>query len=129
MLSKKLLHDVHTHIFNLGNHFCPSLFYHQELSACLYTGDMKIDVKSSPIILDFLKMSNERLLLFQIPHHGSPYNSSTNYLQSIPSDLFFWHDKDYSRINKNTSVVNNIQPPYRLILIDTALLLLCVIST
>ena len=70
-------------------------------------------------------MANEPLLLFQIPHHGSSRNSSAKYLQLLPSDLFFWHDKNYNRIYKNRTIVTNIRPLYRLILMDTDTFLFC----
>lgn len=128
MLSKKRVANVHpifyphSFTFSFIHHLsccCPS-----PLSACIYTGDMKFDVKSCPTILDFLSFAGERLLLFQIPHHGSNHNSSADYLKVLPSAFFFWHDKDYSRMKKNTSVVNNI-PPNRLLLIDTVACLFC----
>ena len=128
MLSKRLVQNVRINIFYPGincifqNFHYP--FFHN-WSACIYSGDMKFDVKTCPTILDFLKMSNEPLLLFQIPHHGSPHNSSSNYLQLLPSNLFFWHDKNFARLRKNTNVVNNIQPSCRLILIDTVFYFFC----
>lgn len=104
-----------------------SSFHHFSLqSACIYTGDMKFDVKSCPTILDFLTLAGEPLLLFQIPHHGSNHNSSADYLQVLPSELFFWHDRDYSRIDRNTIVANNSIQRDRLVLIDTISYLVCV---
>lgn len=126
MLSKKLSSNVETFLFTPFYEDKISLDFPTELSACIYTGDMKFDVKSCPTILDFLRIANEQLLLFQIPHHGSSHSISSCYLRTFPSELFFWHDKDYDRINKNTSVVKNI-PSGRLILIDTVLFLACVI--
>ena len=129
MLSKKRVAKVSSELF----YPCafPFPFIHHlpchcsgPLSACIYTGDMRFDVKSCPTILDFLRFAGEQLLLFQIPHHGSVRNSSADYLQVLPSELFFWHDKDYSRIHKNTSVMKNITP-YRLIFIDTVSYFVC----
>ena len=128
MLSKRLVQNVRVHNFYPWNNcFFSNSHYlsFQNRSACIYSGDMKFDVKTCPTILDFLKMSNEPLLLFQLPHHGSPHNCPSNYLQSMPSELFFWHDKDFSRLRKNTYVVNNIRPSCRLILIDTVSSFLC----
>lgn len=96
-----------------------------DLSACIYTGDMRFDVKSCPTILNFLRMTKEPLLLFQIPHHGSPNNSSLDYLQSFPSMLFFWHDKNYKRFNNISSkpILKN-----RCLIIDTTVGLVCCIK-
>lgn len=125
MLSKKREIQVNSALF----YPCASLFsfihHSHPLSACIYTGDMKFDVKACPTILDFLKIAGEPLLMFQIPHHGSEHNSSADYLQVLPCKLFFWHDKDYSRIYKNTSVVKNLIPPRELVLIDTIMYLVC----
>lgn len=96
-----------------------------KLSACIYTGDMKLDVKSCPAILDFLIMAGEPVLLFQIPHHGSSHNSKGRDLCGIPSAFFFWHDRDYSRINKNTSITRNPILKDKLIIIDTLVGLWC----
>lgn len=128
MLSKKITQNVRSNVFYPCEHPFPHFYrypHHYSLSACIYTGDMRFDVKSCPTILDFLKMANEPLLLFQIPHHGSSRNSSAKYLQLLPSDLFFWHDKNYNRIYKNRTIVTNIRPLYRLILIDTDTFLFC----
>lgn len=129
MLSKKKVAKVHSDLFCSCAFSAPFIHhsaYHcsSPLSACVYTGDMRFDVKSCPTILDFLMMAGENLLLFQIPHHGSDHNSSADYLQVLPSELFFWHDKNYSRLNKNASIVN-IFPQYRLVLIDTVTHLVC----
>ena len=96
-----------------------------KLSACIYTGDMRLDVKSCPAILDFLIMAGEPVLLFQIPHHGSSHNSKGRDLCGIPSAFFFWHDRDYSRINKNTSITRNLILKDKLIIIDTLVGLWC----
>lgn len=103
----------------LNNHH---LIKHSRLSACIYTGDMRFDIKSCPTILSFLSIAGENLLLFQIPHHGSSHNSSDIDISHIPSYLFFWHDKNYQRIKKN-NIINNGN---NLFLIDTVVGLHCV---
>lgn len=96
-----------------------------DYSACIYTGDMKLDVEHSSTIVDFIRMANEPLLLFQIPHHGSSHNSSRQHLGLVPTDYFFWHDRDYTRIRKNTSIMNCHGITNKLRIIDTSAGMFC----
>ncbi len=128
MLSKKCentnIRNVHTfsnpYRYPFINNFC----FNDVCSACLYTGDMRFDLKSCPTILDFLKMTNEELLLFQIPHHGSSHNTNISDLIPIPTRYFFLHDNDYKRIKK---IITPRSLPLNkpIIVIDTVLGFFC----
>lgn len=96
-------------------------------SACIYTGDMKLGVEYSSTILDFIKITCEPMLLFQIPHHGSSHNSSGEYLRPVPASFFFWHDRDSTRIRKNVSIMTDLGIASRLRIIDTTVGSLCTI--
>lgn len=81
-------------------------------------------IKSCPTISDFLKMAREPLLLFQIPHHGSSHNNSISNLKYIPTEMFFWHDEDCTRINKQPGLIAALAP-CKLVLIDSVTYLIC----
>lgn len=69
-------------------------------NACFYTGDAKI--KSGNDIQSILPFINGiKLLLAQIPHHGSKSNSDQQFV-GLASSLYFYCDKDQNRFSRNT---------------------------
>ena len=70
-------------------------------TGCLYTGDARL--KNNAQVESFVKtnLSDSKILLTQVPHHGSCTNSDDNFAASYNSDYYFYHDKDDTRIKKN----------------------------
>lgn len=74
-----------------------------ELTSCLYVGDADLKSRNKTAVQDFFqsKRHEDSLLLMQIPHHGSRYNSDANLPPAFPAKYYFVCDKDDTRFNKN----------------------------
>lgn len=70
-------------------------------TGCLYTGDA-ILMKNAQVE-SFVKTNRyeHKMLLTQIPHHGSRSNSDDNFAKSYESEYYFYHDKNDTRIKNN----------------------------
>ena len=89
-------------------------------TGCLYTGDAQL--KKNAQVESFVNtyLSDSKILLTQIPHHGSRTNSDDNFAKSYGSDYYFYHDKDSTRIKKNKlyTLLQPSQPSQPSILLD-----------
>lgn len=86
-------------------------------TGALYVGDADMRNKKLLTVESFLQLQNASmpLLLLQIPHHGSKYNSDFVLPQDIPSSYYFVCNKDNQRIVNNT-IYSSIQ--YNLLMIN-----------
>jgi len=105
VLSQKVNAVIESNKLKVGNQ--PST--DEEYSGCLYTGDAKLS-RSNRGGIDyygrlqgFLKSSQreDSLLLCQIPHHGSQYNSGNDFPNLVKSDYFFVCDRSEARFKSN----------------------------
>lgn len=88
-----LSHSLSYWLYNLGGH---------DFAACLYTGDNNLKRNNLPSITQFLAQYKvAKLLLLQIPHHGSSSNSSRTLIRYLRSAFYFLCDKSSARFSKN----------------------------
>ncbi len=80
----------------------------QSLSAtntgCLYTGDAKLKGSFGYEVKSFVKQHlryEEKMLLTQIPHHGSKYNSDKEFATLFDSEYYFYCDNTDNRLRGN----------------------------
>lgn len=75
-----------------------------ELTSCLYVGDADLKSRNLTAVNNFWKSMRheEALLLMQIPHHGSKYNSDDQLPKAFPAKYYFVCDKDNTRFSKNS---------------------------
>lgn len=78
-------------------------------TGCLYTGDARLKKNAQVESFVNTNLSDSKILLTQIPHHGSHTNSDDNFAKSYGSDYYFYHDKDNTRIKKN-KLYTQLQP-------------------
>lgn len=80
-------------------------------SSCLYVGDADLKNKRFKTrVEDFINanLCEEKLLLMQIPHHGSRENIGVRFESDFPAHLFFVHDKDNVRLRKNKALYKSL---------------------
>lgn len=79
-------------------------------TGCLYTGDAKIKGSHSNKVKLFVdKSQNEgKMLLTQIPHHGSKYNSDKEFATLFDSEYYFYCDNTDKRLRRNKQLYDLI---------------------
>lgn len=80
-------------------------------SGCLYTGDADLKNKGNrQEVLDFVRRNNheQRLLLTQIPHHGSCHNVYEKFDHDFISEYYFYCDNTSVRLQKNGTLYQNL---------------------
>ncbi len=88
----------------------------EEDTAALYLGDAHVKGDNMSIIQSFLQNHNcTHLLLVQIPHHGSQYNSGWNFDQDIPSSFYFYQDHSSKRLQRNGKFFSSLISSKRLL--------------
>lgn len=75
---------------------------HNTETKCFYVGDADLMYAATvKDIYNWFELPQDELLLMQIPHHGSRYNSDASLERLFPAKYYFYHDKDDERIRKN----------------------------
>ena len=85
-------------------------------AGCLYTGDANLKNKNNTqAVASFVKkrLHEEKMLLTQIPHHGSKYNSNEKFVIFFDSEYYFYCDNTDSRLNK--MLCNNLRSSKQLL--------------
>lgn len=77
-------------------------------TGCLYTGDANL--KDNTQAESFVKnhLFEQRMLLTQIPHHGSKYNSNDKYVKSFNSEYYFYCDNTDKRLQDNKTLSKSL---------------------
>ena len=73
-------------------------------TGCLYTGDANLKNKNNiQDVVSFVnkKRHEQKMLLTQIPHHGSKYNSDKEFATLFDSEYYFYCDNTDNRLRGN----------------------------
>lgn len=79
-------------------------------TGCLYTGDAKLKGSSGNEVKSFIdKSQNEQMMLLtQIPHHGSNYNTNKVFATLFDSEYYFYCDNTDKRLRRNKQLYDLI---------------------
>ena len=90
---------------------CPyahsTIIAHKMESSCLFVGDADLkNIKNRKAVIRFWadKRTEGRLLLMQIPHHGSRYNLGSNLDNDYPAHYYFLNDVNTNRLQKTNGL-------------------------
>lgn len=77
-------------------------------TAALYLGDADVKAKyKADVVKGFLnRYLKSHLAIVQIPHHGSPDNSSSNFIVDFPARFCFYNDISSLRLQRNSALFN-----------------------
>ena len=78
-------------------------------TGCLYTGDARL--KKNTQAESFVKnnLHEQKMLLTQIPHHGSNNNSNKEFVNFFDSEYYYYCDNTDKRLRKNEQLYNKLR--------------------
>ncbi len=87
-------------------------------TSCLYVGDANLRNKANrQIVTGFLNhyRSEEKLLLMQIPHHGSRYNIGAQFETDFSAHYYFVNDEDTRRLQGSANLFKSLMSQKKLL--------------